>query len=70
MMSSIPFRLRDLRSPASTQRLSLGCPHLDALVGGGIPVGCLTEVVGELKKKKREGSEREIERRRKRAIER
>ena len=42
-----PFRLRDLRSPAATQRLSLGCPHLDALLGGGIPVGCLTEVVGE-----------------------
>ena len=50
MSALLPFRLRDLRSPACTQRLSLGCPHLDALVKGGIPVGCLTEVVGELKR--------------------
>ena len=49
-----PFRLRDLRSPATTQRLSLGCPLLDALVGGGIPVGCLTEVVGKSREKDEE----------------
>lgn len=54
-MSTIP-RLRDLRSPASTQRLSLGCPHLDALLGGGIPVGCLTEVAGAFRVGKQSGT--------------
>ena len=44
---AFPFRLRDLRCPAATQCLSLGCPLLDEMMGGGIPVGCLTEVVGE-----------------------
>lgn len=53
-----PFRLRDLRSPATTQRLSLGCPVLDALVGGGIPVGCLTEIVGESRREKEERKEK------------
>jgi len=52
-----PFRLRDLRSPAATQRLSLGCPHLDVLLGGGIPVGCMTEVVGGLREEEEEEEE-------------
>lgn len=28
-------------------RVSLGCPQLDAFLGGGLPVGSLTELVGE-----------------------
>lgn len=30
-----------------TRRLSLGCPHLDALLGGGLDVCGLTEIAGE-----------------------
>ena len=31
----------------ATQKLTLGCPVLDRLLSGGVPVGSVTELVGE-----------------------
>ena len=32
---------------ASTPKLTLGCPTLDAAVGGGVPTRCIMELTGE-----------------------
>lgn len=42
----VSLRPRPLAS-LPTERLSTGCPHLDAALSGGLPVGSLTEVAGE-----------------------
>jgi hypothetical protein len=42
-----PPRPHTLTSLPRTPRLGLGCPTLDGLLRGGLPVGKLTEVVGE-----------------------
>lgn len=39
-------RPRPLKS-LPTDKLSTGCPNLDAALGGGIPCGSLTELAGE-----------------------
>ncbi|PIN01771.1 DNA repair protein RHP57 [Handroanthus impetiginosus] len=33
--------------PAETPKLTLGCPLLDRLLGGGVPCGTITEIVAE-----------------------
>lgn len=40
-----PLQPRPLAS-LPTAKLSTGCPQLDAVLGGGLPVGSLTEVAG------------------------
>lgn len=40
-----PLQARALAS-LPTAKLSTGCPQLDAVLGGGLPVGSLTEVAG------------------------
>jgi DNA-repair protein XRCC3 len=46
-MATTPLPPEESLLGQRTQKLTLGCPVLDKLCGGGIPVASLTELVGE-----------------------
>ncbi|XP_036102842.1 DNA repair protein XRCC3 [Molossus molossus] len=46
IFTALDLRLQKERFPEQHQRLSLGCPVLDGLLRGGLPLGGITELAG------------------------
>ncbi|XP_023561464.1 DNA repair protein XRCC3 isoform X2 [Octodon degus] len=46
MLTALQLYQQRERFPAQHQRLSLGCPRLDRLLGGGLPLDGITELAG------------------------